>query len=537
MMKKYIKYMASLLAVSFAMSACIDLEEMNVDPNNATTTNPSLLLTGVAYSAFNQTSSDACHAAKMLILTSGESKYQVYKWTRGDFDYYSNLRDVTKMSEEAGEGSAYQALAHFFRANYFYQLTLDFGSIPYTDALKAETDANYQPAYDSQEVVLAGILKELEEVDKKIKSRYTKKLKEDPRVIQAAESKRSGKTVEYSRVVKELEEADKMLEGSDEIISGDIIYNGNLVNWRKLINAYRLRILMSLSGKEKVGDIDVKSEFSKIVADGPLMESLSDNGQLIYLDQQDNRYPYFNDSDFGSGRFMDSTYIAALATRQDPRLFAVATQTPNAEKAGKAINDFSSYDGGDPAVPYSLVNDKAVAGNCSKPAPRYYQTPTNEPMVLLGYVEQQLILAEAVVRGWIQGDDKIYYESAVKASFEFYQKYAVSVADYLTQDAAAEYLRNDKVAYSSSLSTDEKIERIIMQKYLPTFLQGSVWLPYYEALRTGYPDFRRAAGVSLPYRWMYPQDEYNNNATHVEAALNEQFGGSDKTSDKPWWLQ
>ena len=47
MMKKYIKYMASLLAVSFAMSACIDLEEMNVDPNNATTTNPSLLLTGV----------------------------------------------------------------------------------------------------------------------------------------------------------------------------------------------------------------------------------------------------------------------------------------------------------------------------------------------------------------------------------------------------------------------------------------------------------------------------------------------------------
>ena len=92
------------------------------------------------------------------------------------------------MSEEAGEGSAYQALAHFFRANYFYQLALDFGSIPYTDALKAETDANYQPAYDSQEVVLAGIL-------------------------------------------KELEEADKMLEGSDEIISGDNIYNGTKENW------------------------------------------------------------------------------------------------------------------------------------------------------------------------------------------------------------------------------------------------------------------------------------------------------------------
>ena len=39
MMKKYIKYMASILAVSFAMSTCIDLEEMNVDTNNATTNN------------------------------------------------------------------------------------------------------------------------------------------------------------------------------------------------------------------------------------------------------------------------------------------------------------------------------------------------------------------------------------------------------------------------------------------------------------------------------------------------------------------
>ena len=43
MMKKYIKYMASLLAVSFAMSACIDLEEMNVDPNYDNTTNPYLM--------------------------------------------------------------------------------------------------------------------------------------------------------------------------------------------------------------------------------------------------------------------------------------------------------------------------------------------------------------------------------------------------------------------------------------------------------------------------------------------------------------
>ena len=96
-----------------------------------------------------------------------------------DFDYYSNLRDVTKMSEEAGE-ECLSALAHFFRANYFYQLTLDFWKYSYTDALKAKQMRITSRHNDSQ-----------------------------------------GSCVGW-HFEEELEEADKMLEGSDEIISGDI---------------------------------------------------------------------------------------------------------------------------------------------------------------------------------------------------------------------------------------------------------------------------------------------------------------------------
>ena len=494
MKRKHITYIASLLLATGICASCIDMEKMNVDPNNPTTTRPALLLTGIVYTAFNQTGSSACHATKQLILTSGESAYQVYKWTRGDFDYYDNLRDVTKMMEMSEQGSAYQALAHFFRANYFYRLTMNFGDIPYSDALKGETAAIYRPAYDSQEKVLEGIL-------------------------------------------NELAEADNLLKGNNEIISGDIIYNGDLTRWRKLINAYRLRILMSLSNKTNVGGINIAATFADIVKNCPLMESAADNGQLVYNDQADNRYPYFNDSDFGSGRFMDSTYVASFATRKDPRLFAIATRTPKAEQEGKAVNDFTAYDGGDPAVPYSQVNDKATAGLCSKPAERYYKNATNEPMILMGYTEQQLILAEGVVRGWIDGDDKAYYESAVKASFDFYRTYAADAAAFLSDAAADTYLQGSEVAYTAKLTKDWKIERIAMQKYLPTFLQGGVWLPYYEALRTGWPHLRRAAGTQLPYRWMYPQSEYNNNTENVQAALDNQFGGRDRTSDKPWWLQ
>lgn len=495
-MKKYLKYIVAGVALAFTCNSCIDLEEMNIDPNNPTTTDPALLLTGLSFTTFEESSASVCHATKMLILTSGESTYQVYKWTRGGFDYYNNLRNVAKMKEEAAKGdqSAYEALALFFEAHYYYMLTMQFGDVPCSEAMQAETNGLYQPKYDSQETVLATVL-------------------------------------------AKLEEANTLLTDNNSIISGDIIYNGDLMKWRRLVNAYRLRVLMSLSNKQTVGSLDVKSTFARISQNEPLMTSDADNGQLVFLDQQDDRYPYFNDSDFGSGRYMDSTYVAALATRKDPRLFAFCTQTPAAEKAGLAIDDFSSYDGGDPAIAYSLVNDKVTLGGCSKPATRYYQHATNEPMILLGYTEQQLILAEAVVRGWISGDDRALYESAVKASFRFYEKYAPTVAAYLDEEAATAYLQGEKVVYSPSLTKDQKIERIILQKYIPTFLQGSMWMPYYDQLRTGYPEFRRATGVNLPYRWMYPQNEYNNNAANVDAALQSQFGGNDRTSDKPWWIK
>lgn len=495
-MKKYLKYIVAGAALAFTCNSCIDLEEMNIDPNNPTTTDPALLLTGLSFTTFEESSASVCHATKMLILTSGESTYQVYKWTRGSFDYYNNLRNVAKMKEEAAKGdqSAYEALALFFEAHYYYMLTMQFGDVPCSEAMQAETNGLYQPKYDSQETVLATVL-------------------------------------------AKLEEANTLLTDNNSIISGDIIYSGDLMKWRRLVNAYRLRVLMSLSNKQTVGSLDVKSTFARISQNEPLMTSDADNGQLVFLDQQDDRYPYFNDSDFGSGRYMDSTYVATLATRKDPRLFAFCTQTPAAEKAGLAIDDFSSYDGGDPAIAYSLVNDKVTLGGCSKPATRYYQHATNEPMILLGYTEQQLILAEAVVRGWITSDDRALYESAVKASFRFYEKYAPTVAGYLDEEAATAYLQGEKVVYSPSLTKDQKIERIILQKYIPTFLQGSMWMPYYDQLRTGYPEYRRAAGVNLPYRWMYPQNEYNNNAANVEAALQSQFGGNDRTSDKPWWIK
>lgn len=320
----------------------------------------------------------------------------------------------------------------------------------------------------------------------------------------------------------------------NEPISGDIIYNGDAKKWRKLVNAYRLKVLMSFSQKSQIGNLPVADTFAKIVSSEPLMESEADNGQLIYLDQQSNRYPYFNDSDFGSGMYMDSTYIALLAQRKDPRLFAIATQIPKAAEAARPIDDFSSYDGGDPIKPYAEVNTKAANGLVSKPQPRYYKNATNEPFILLGFSEQQLILAESIVRGWTQGDDQAFYDSAVKASFRFYATYAKDFATYLTEADADKYLNGQLVAYDKSMNAWDKIERIVTQKYIPSFLQAGGWFGLFEYQRTGYPELRKNDLMQVPYRWMYPQSEYNNNPDNVQSALSSQFGGNDRITDKTW---
>lgn len=484
------KLLLLLLTVCIAVS-CGNLSDMNIDPDNALQTHPKLLLTQLCMNAFKR-GTDGMYATRKVIQADGENADQYYKWTRGSFGYYDNLRNVQKMAEEAervGE-PVYTALAKFFRAYYFYELTLRFGDIPYSEALKGETEGLYTPAYDSQESVFAGIL-------------------------------------------QELKEADELLTGHASSIGGDIIYSGNSIQWRQLINSFRLKVLMTLSNHTNVGGLHIASEFRTIVTSKPLMMSLADNGQLVYLDQQGNRYPQFNAQ--WSGYYMDDTFIGRMRERKDPRLFLFCTQTNKGRTEGKAINDFSSYEGGDPAAPYSEANKKVTAGTISPINDRYRIEPIVEPTLLMGYAELQQILAEAVVRGWIGGDAEAYYENGIRASFTFFATHAKAYAQYLNAEAVEAYLQEPLVDFAQATTTDARIERIVMQKYLVTFYQGN-WDAFFDHLRTGCPAFRRSPGTEVPKRWMYPQQEYDNNATQVKAAIVRQFGaGNDKTNQPTWW--
>lgn len=492
------KILIIYFAVFAGLASCRKLADINTDPNKVRETHPQLQLTQIEWDAFRyDIGTSPLYAQKMLVQTDGESSSQYYKWDRASFTPYSRLRDVTKMIEEAEriESKAYLALGKFFRAFYFLKLTVTFGDVPYTQALQGETQETYEPpVYDAQKEVFKGIL-------------------------------------------AELKEANDMLATENTIIAGDIIHKGDVLKWRKTINALRLKVLMMLSKKESDGDLNIKTAFAEIVNNQPLFESMSDDAQLVFLDQEGNRYPEFNSSGYGSGMYMDSTFIRRLQDRQDPRLFIYCTQTKNAEDGGLAIDDFAAYEGGDPAAPYAEVNTKAANGKTSKVNNRYHKDPTTEPIILIGYTEQQLIIAEGIVRGWVAGDAEDYYNEAVMAAFKFYETYAKGYGSYVTPAIATAYLARPINNLAAAGSDEEKIEKIIMQRYLRAFHQ-SPWWPFFEHLRTGYPSFRRPAGVNIPFRWMYPQAEYNYNADNVSSAIRSQFGeGNDKISSQPWWLQ
>jgi len=483
----------SALIFALVIVSCGNLEDINEDPNNSSEVDPQSLLPTICEDAFYR-EEGGMYAQKMVIQTDGHNTDQFFEWTRGSFDVYnSSLLQVEKMEEEATrtESSVYVALAKFFRACYFYKLTLTFGDIPYSEALEGQSDENYTPAYDTQEDVFAGIL-------------------------------------------QDLDDADAGLEEHDDVIEGDIIYDGDAAQWRKLVNSFHLKVLMTLSNHTTVGTHNIKDEFKTVAAE-PLMESISDNGQLVYLDQEGCRYPQYNAQ--WSGYYMDGTYIDRMSEREDPRLFLFCLRTNEAATAGKAVSDFSAYAGGDPAVPYGDNITLVSEGKISQINDRFRTDPIGEPTMLMGYAELQQILAEAVVRGWISGDAKQYYENGVKASFLFYETYATDYSEYVTEDAAQKYLDGDLVKFSDDLTTEQKIERIILQKYFVDFYQGD-WDGFFEHLRTGYPGFKHVDGTEIPYRWMYPESEYKYNTENVEEAITSQFGANnDDTLEKTWWLK
>ena len=487
----------SLIAIVVLANACKDFDELQIDPNRTSETHPGLLLTNIQAAApgnsnnvvatFRAIYVDAMLASRMIIFTDGAAAEQYYGWQRSSFERYNTLRQIAKMEEEAErlQLENYKYLALFLKSVNILEMSKTFGDVPYSEALQTASEI-YNPVYDNQEDI-------------------------------------------YIKVLDDLKSANSGLDPTLGAITGDVVYGGDITKWKKLINSYSLRVLMSLSQKTGNSRLNVVGRFQEIVNDPatyPIFEANDDNGALQYYDLVNNRYPYFNNNNFKTAYYMEESFVDLLKARKDPRLFTFADRKPQGDALPET--DFDAYGGVGGSDLLSENTTRVVNGEASRADERYYLDPVNEPSVLMGYAELEFTLAEAAARGWITTDQKEHYENGIRASFDFY---GISSAE---QDA---YLLEPEVAYVPA----KGVEMIITQKYINFFMNGS-WEPFYNHLRTGFPEFDVDGGGILnngqvPKRWMYPQNELQLNVENVEAAISRQYAGSDDINGVMWLLK
>lgn len=192
------------------------------------------------------------------------------------------------------------------------------------------------------------------------------------------------------------------------------------------------------------------------------------------------------------------------------------------------------------------IQKEVQAGNASAINDRYINIPEGEPTYLLSYSEMNFILAEAAVRGIIQGDAQDYYQKGIRAAMKFTADNTPNDEAYnhkmpITDAYINEYLTQPEVSLTGS--NEQKIEKIIVQKYLSTFLEAP-YNAFFEYRRTGYPKFiinpksnRNDPTSKMPLRWMYPQNEYDYNSDNVKAAVQSQFSGVDDNNQIMWILK
>ncbi|WP_188466429.1 SusD/RagB family nutrient-binding outer membrane lipoprotein [Marivirga lumbricoides] len=464
---------------------CTKVDDLLEDPNRATSVTPDLILTNLEIQAFNNVSLSAALASRYLTFTDNIDQYQYYGWQRSNFSDYDNLKQSQKMIEEAKRTNieVYQILGDFFKAYFTIELTQVFGDIPFTQALSVE-DGILTPEYDQQKEI-------------------------------------------YLKVLDMLKNASIALSSNTEPINGDIIYFGDKLKWRKLINSYSLRVLMSLSNKTDEGSLDIINRFNEIVSnltEFPVFTSNEDNADLEFVNVQGNRYPLFNSNSLQTAYYLEKSFVERLQTLQDPRLFVFADKKPSAADATNG--DFTAYGGLYGSAELSVNAAEAVSGEASRINSRYYSNPVNEPSILMSYAELSFILAESAVRNWTTVNVNDAYEAGITASMEFY---GISInSDYLGQDGV-------------KLNEENEIASILTQKHIAMFLNTG-WQIFYEQRRTGFPEFNIDGGGILnagkiPKRWMYPESELVNNNKNLQTAIQRQFSGGDNINGNMWLLQ
>lgn len=504
-------------------------EDLYQNPNKPTNSTPGLVLTGILRNMYDGDADDRPAGLDERYAQYFLCNYDYYGNNRYDFgsgtNFYSTLRNVTQMEAEAtrqglADVNAYEALGKFFRAYFFVRMSMEMGDIPMSDALQGVD--NLAPKYDTQKAIFLQAFQWLESANDDLTS---------------------------------------LIGANDKSLAGDIYFGNTLSRWQKVVNTYRLRLLIYLSKQESDTDLKVKTQFAAILADPskyPIMTSSADNLQFNYVYPTD-LYPN-NPGNFGFDALRyntSATYVNLLKDRQDPRLFITAEPADSLVKLGNSPTSFDAFRGADPGEDlgamyieannglYSLLNRK-----------HYYDSFTGEPCIIIGYPELLFNIAEGINRGWAPsgplGSAEAHYKQGIKESMAYYSipesgdltvyflHPGASLGTYDTYTVPVDfstYYNQNLVKYDGNTATG--LNQVLVQRYIALFRQSGL-VSYFNYRRTGVPTFTVGPGTGngtrVAMRFQYPSVERTANTSNYNAAI-QQYGGNDDINGKMWILK
>ncbi len=488
-MKKLIKFIWSLAAIVSisALNSCTgEFDEMNIDPNSPTNISPQYLLPYAIEQSidnywggttrFQRLNIDGAmlwtqYLARNIYSNEGDSygitpAFYTNNWTILYNNSLVNLERIISQSKADGPmpNTNYEGIALVMKSWVFSLLTDLYGPIPYKEALKGtSTEPVYTPGYDTQEVVYAGLLADLKIANEKL-------------------------TV------------------GGPSVSGDILFNGDILKWKKFANSLRLRLANRQAAKKSAESRAIFAEILGNPATYPILASNSDN---VFLQNTATRPSnnVWNQVMVVDGRTdwnLSKTLVDKLTALKDTRLAVFGNPVGGS---------FSGIPNGLPdAIATTYLSSASTIGS--------YFTADVAPSVIMTFAELKLILAEAAIDGDISGSAETYFKDGIAASFAQFK--ATMPADYYT-----------------SVGPVTKAN-ILDQKWIALFGQGiEAWTEY---RRTGFPvmppNDPRAVfennGV-IPTRLPYPTSEYSLNKAKLDAAIG--LIGTDNMQSKLWWTE
>ena len=476
-MKKYIHITAYILMLGIFLSmGCTDkFEEINTNPDRPKTVPIDNLLAWSIWRSgahlydrwfmLDEPCSFAGYVAKMSYID--EARYQFrpgVQDTDWNFVYkiLLNLREVQARAEEAGLKNL--ELAAKVMEIHTMQIATDrWRDVPYSDAVRLNKEEEIlTPTYDRQEDIYPALL----------------------------------------TLAKEVGDAFAVGEGDDDISGGDLLFSGDMSNWRKFANSLRLRMAIRIS------------EVSPTLARQHVEELLSNPAKYPLMDDNDsNAFFWWDGSDItryepiaGAYRTRKTEFCAPdllvdyMLSTNDPRIGVYFTPTPSSQDP----ND-PDYRGGDP-----LYRGYIIGASSNPPAKNYSVWGYRYGIDLGGFSpfgrssEVYFQIAEAAMLGYKTGGitAEEAYNQAVTLSME---------ENGVSEDDIETFLQGDGKFDNTKL-------KIWYQQWVAMFKQGMEGWSLYR--RTGvptnhYPAPGRANKYANhnvpPFRSPYPDTERDLN--------------------------